>query len=279
MANPIVVPISKSTIRIFFNSRTLIGAAEIWSVDVDSDDFAIDQTSIRKQYSPDRESPEYCKRGLSLGNFFYHQGAPCLSFMGWRDNVEFMWEGSIGFLKLDTNFNFTGISETPFLTAFQTHSLSLSYPHVTSIGSSFHIWAGCTLTWDGGNGEMVHPLRKYVLSHDLSILELIHELPSSGDSSQAFSRPSLIKHKGAEILAYSVRGSRSDYRIEICDLTSTKAANRQSNFEPNGNGWESQMVEYPYLIEINGHLFMFYNGNGFGQSGIGRVEVDFQFTP
>lgn len=34
-------------------------------------------------------------------------------------------------------------------------------------------------------------------------------------------------------------------------------------------GWDSQMICYPYVIQHKDELFMFYNGNGFGQSGFG----------
>jgi hypothetical protein len=31
---------------------------------------------------------------------------------------------------------------------------------------------------------------------------------------------------------------------------------------------------YPYVIEINGSFYMFYNGNSFGQSGIGLAVLE-----
>ena len=36
-----------------------------------------------------------------------------------------------------------------------------------------------------------------------------------------------------------------------------------------GEGWDSTMVAYPYIIEETDKKIMFYNGNGFGKSGIG----------
>lgn len=37
--------------------------------------------------------------------------------------------------------------------------------------------------------------------------------------------------------------------------------------------WESQMVEYPSLIEENGKLRLFYCGNGYGATGIGTATI------
>jgi hypothetical protein len=36
-------------------------------------------------------------------------------------------------------------------------------------------------------------------------------------------------------------------------------------------GWDSDMVEYPYVFTHNGEVIMLYNGNGYGQSGFGMA--------
>lgn len=43
---------------------------------------------------------------------------------------------------------------------------------------------------------------------------------------------------------------------------------------PQGTGWESQMVEYPCVVEENGRLRLFYCGNDYGQTGIGSAIAD-----
>jgi hypothetical protein len=35
------------------------------------------------------------------------------------------------------------------------------------------------------------------------------------------------------------------------------------------DGWDSVMAAYPSVVDAGGKRLMFYNGNGFGQSGIG----------
>jgi predicted GH43/DUF377 family glycosyl hydrolase len=43
---------------------------------------------------------------------------------------------------------------------------------------------------------------------------------------------------------------------------------------PTGTGWESQMTEYPNIVEENGCLRLFYCGNGYGATGIGTALAD-----
>jgi hypothetical protein len=37
-------------------------------------------------------------------------------------------------------------------------------------------------------------------------------------------------------------------------------------------GWDATMTAYPYVVRHADRLLMFYNGNGFGRSGIGYAE-------
>lgn len=39
-------------------------------------------------------------------------------------------------------------------------------------------------------------------------------------------------------------------------------------------GWDSEMVCYPHVLNIKGKLVMLYNGNGFGKSGFGYAEYE-----
>ena len=44
--------------------------------------------------------------------------------------------------------------------------------------------------------------------------------------------------------------------------------------EPSDEGWDSEMVAYPEIVDIENRRLMFYNGNGFGQSGFGYAEIN-----
>jgi hypothetical protein len=35
------------------------------------------------------------------------------------------------------------------------------------------------------------------------------------------------------------------------------------------DGWDSEMIEYPFVFEHDGLRYMLYNGNGYGRSGFG----------
>jgi hypothetical protein len=39
-------------------------------------------------------------------------------------------------------------------------------------------------------------------------------------------------------------------------------------------GWDSVMMCYPYLYQHRGRKYLFYNGNGFGESGFGYAILE-----
>jgi predicted GH43/DUF377 family glycosyl hydrolase len=79
---------------------------------------------------------------------------------------------------------------------------------------------------------------------------------------------------------YAGIGSRFG-AYSICECASEDGLNWERGepdenlaMAPQGDGWESHMVEYPNIIEENGKLRLFYCGNGYGATGIGTALAD-----
>jgi hypothetical protein len=76
---------------------------------------------------------------------------------------------------------------------------------------------------------------------------------------------------------FSVRGIVSyrnnideSYKIKTASLINNKwVRDNHIELDVSPDGWDSEMVAYPYIIKENNKLIMFYNGNGFGKTGIG----------
>jgi predicted GH43/DUF377 family glycosyl hydrolase len=80
---------------------------------------------------------------------------------------------------------------------------------------------------------------------------------------------------------FSVRGKlhyrsnlKESYKIKTATLINDKwIRDKHIELDVSSNGWDSEMVAYPYIIEENNKLIMFYNGNGFGKTGIGYATI------
>lgn len=95
---------------------------------------------------------------------------------------------------------------------------------------------------------------------------------------------SIVKTNNNYKMWYSVRkifnyrtNKNNSYKIgyaESNDLINWIRKDQDSGIAFSKNGWDSEMMAYPNVIESDGKLHMFYNGNGFGKTGFGYAKLD-----
>jgi hypothetical protein len=100
---------------------------------------------------------------------------------------------------------------------------------------------------------------------------------------EANARPCVIKENGRYRMWYCFRGSvayRTDkaqsYRIgyaESADGVRWQRMDDRVGIDRSADGWDSVMMEYPFVYEHRGLKYMLYNGNGFGETGIGYAVL------
>ena len=272
-ANPVVIKIDRNLVRIFFNSRDKNERSSVYSIDFDLDRLRPIPDTLKVQFLLD-PSDSYFKDGVSLGSHFQLDGLSWIGFMGWINPTFKHWYGTIGKFQLNANLDFESIDEKPWFDLDNQDQTSLSYPAVYTSKNTMHVWYGTTLTWDGGNGEMIHILKEKV-SKDYVRFESTNRMVEwEMGESQAFSRPSILKIHDHFLMAFSVRGNATKYRIGFGLIEDSSSVVKQiCTFSTSSSKWESEMVEYPYLVAHGDSVFMFYNGNGYGKSGIGLAQL------
>jgi hypothetical protein len=92
-------------------------------------------------------------------------------------------------------------------------------------------------------------------------------------------RPSVIHDGPMYQMWYSYRqlgdyrsDRRCSYRIgyaESPDGITWQRLDQQADIEVSDEGWDSQMIAYPHVVQAWRRKVLFYNGNGFGKSGFG----------
>lgn len=73
------------------------------------------------------------------------------------------------------------------------------------------------------------------------------------------------------------RGKAGGYRIGYA--VSDNLSNWQRNDERVGidvseDGWDSEMISYPHVFELDGKVYMFYLGNAVGRFGFGAALLE-----
>lgn len=95
------------------------------------------------------------------------------------------------------------------------------------------------------------------------------------DSEYAFAAPRVLKTETGYRMWYCFRGDA--YAIgyaESNDGIGWRRFDEQVEFIGNDEDWDSQMKCYPYIFAHNDQLFMLYNGNGYGETGIGLAVLE-----
>jgi hypothetical protein len=277
-SNPAAMMICDSHVRMYFNSRDRQNRSKIYSIDLYGGKLEPDYSSVSLQHSHGT-GDSYFSHGLSVGQIFSMNDEKSLSVMGWKNYVDKHWEGRIGYIPFDAQGNLTQLEPKPWMDLDSQDSISLSYPAIYEDHNSTVIWYGSTLTWDAGNGEMLHILKEARLSSDGRVMKGDKKLPYVLGSAQAFSRPAVVQIDKNFLLAYSYRGNKTKYRIGFMLLGNFNSASHLGGISPfltSKDEWESEMVEYPSFLSFQEELFMLYNGNAFGKTGIGivRIELD-----
>ena len=91
----------------------------------------------------------------------------------------------------------------------------------------------------------------------------------------ALARPCVLKDGKVYKMWYAYKSK--DYRIgyaESKDGLRWTRKDAQAGIDVSKSGWDSKMVEYPFVFEHKGKKHMFYNGNDYGKEGIGYAVLE-----
>ncbi len=278
-ANPLPVHIEGDTYRIFYSGRDAGNRSSVGAVDID-----IVQRHIVKDHSrvffPHGPPGSFYADGVSIGNCYQASGVRYMLFMGWQRPAHGHWRGDIGRLIVHPDLTLSLESQAPFMGMDAGDTVSLSYPWVAPRSAGgYDMWYGSTTTWDAGNGEMLHIIKHADSPDGHHWTRNGPAVPYVIGQAQAFSRPTVAMSAGVgHEMWFSFRsGDGQAYRIGYA--TSHDA--RTWILEPGGaginvsiQGWDSEMIEYPFVFDHAGRRYMLYNGNGYGRTGFGLAVLD-----
>ena len=120
---------------------------------------------------------------------------------------------------------------------------------------------------------MIH-LIKYATSSDGTKWQMHGvAVPYEIGKAQAFSRPTVIYKNNVYHMWYSFRsGTGTQYRIGYSrSIDGITWVSKDPGIEVSKNGWDSEMICYPYVFEYKNKLIMLYNGNNYGKYGFGMA--------
>jgi hypothetical protein len=276
-ANPLPVHLEGDVYRVFYSGRDAQNRSSVGAVDID----IVHRSVVRDHRDPvflHGPPGSFFADGVSIGNCYRVGSRRYMLFMGWQAPADGQWRGDIGALEVLPDLSLALACERPWLGADDTDPISLSYPWVSErAAGGYDMWYGSTRAWDAGNGEMLH-----VLNHATSVdgrAWIRHGLavPFEIGRAQAFSRPTVARaDDGSARIWFSYRSGRGEtYRIgcAVDQGSGWRLALDEAGIDVSPDGWDAEMIEYPYVFDHRGERYLLYNGNGYGRTGFGLAVL------
>ncbi|MEO0372767.1 MAG: hypothetical protein AAF231_15030 [Pseudomonadota bacterium] len=278
-ANPLAVPLEGDVFRVFYSGRDANKRSSVGAVDIN---IATRQI-VQDHHAPFFEHGplgSFYADGVSIGNCYRAaDGRDYILFMAWQVPPDAHWRGDVGRLRLTEAKTLELADPTPHLSSDEIDPVSLSYPWVQPMPQGgYEMWYGSTITWDAGNGEMEHVFNHATSPDGHTWQKHGQAVPSPVGVAQAFSRPTVatradgglemwFSYRGPPGRTYRIGYARAEDRAAwILDLDA-------SGIDVSPSGWDSDMIEYPFIFDHGGERYMLYNGNGFGATGFGLAVL------
>ena len=274
-AVPFAQNLSGDIFRIYFSSRTKENKSQTTFLEININE---------PQKILDLSKDPILKIG-PLGSFD-DSGAMCscivdfdnkkyLYYVGWNASGSVPFRNSTGLaISHDGGKTFQKFSEGPIMDRIPTEGYSNTNSWVIVDEKKWKMWYLSGVKWDLYNEDFrPHYHIKYAESSDGINWERNGDVAIDFKNSDewAISRPCVIKENGIYKMWYSYRGKQT-YRIgyaESIDGKNWKRLDEQMEFDVSDNGWDSDMVEYPFIFEHNNQKYMLYCGNDYGKTGFG----------
>lgn len=270
---------AKGDLRVFFSPRNSQNKSQLNYFDFNiNNPFEILNIEAKPLFLPGKLGT-FDDCGVTPGSFCEIDGKKAYYFTGWSLTKTVPMNNSIGlaFFNIENNL-FERIGDGPILTRNLHEPYSCASPFVLKDESDYKMWYASMDEWKKQDYSELHVYNiKYAQSKDGINWTRKNQvaLDYKDDSEYAFGRPFVLKEDGLYKMWYAVRGEH--YIIgyaESSDGLNWIRKDELAGITTSESGWDSEMIEYPFILDLNNERYMFYNGNGYGRTGIGLAILE-----
>ena len=179
----------------------------------------------------------------------------------------------------DKSETFSRHSCVPILDRTNEEPFSRSGPFVLRDQGILKMWYWSCRRWEKDErGIHYSNVIRYATSHDGIMWQVDPRICLAPDEPDEYSigRPCVVRQNDRYRMWFSARSFSKRYIIGYAESDDGIAWTRDDaagGMTPSKSGWDSEMVCYPYVVDIGGRLLMFYNGNQHGRTGFGYATL------
>lgn len=284
---PVVDVVNERVWRIYYATRNEKGQSQISYIEVEAG-------------HPEHilyEHPDYLfefgapgtfdDSGLMPSSIVTYKGKKYLYYIGWTLKQTVPYHNSIGIAVSDDGGKcFKKLYNGSIMPAIHTEPYFTGTSYVMLDNGLWRMWYLSCVKWEliDGKQEPYYHI-KYAESTDgihwqrNSVVAIDFKDAEEGGIVSA----SVLKEEGVYKMWYAYRmalgyrtAANAAYRIGYAESNDGILWQRKDDevkLEGSAEGWDSMMQCYPNVIDFKGKRYLFYNGNGFGQTGFGYVVL------
>ena len=271
--------IMNDRIRVYVGIRDIEGVSRIGYVDLS----LIDPMQILGMSTNPvldiGDDGSFDESGVVPSAVIKHENKIYLFYAGYQlgGKVRFKVFGGLA-ISHDGGDTFERASRTPVFERTNDETL-FRVPHTIVLDKN--LWKA----WYGGGDHFIAGKKKSLPVYDIRYTESNSPykfekpgrvlLETTGNEYR-LGRPYIIKIAHLYYMFYGYSSEGSPYQLGYATSSDGNNWVRQDEnigIELAETGWDSEMMAYPSVIQINNRTYMFYNGNNYGEDGFGMLEL------
>jgi hypothetical protein len=273
--------ISPTVLRVYYVSKDVEGFGRIGSVDLDARDPARVLDIGQEPVLDLGELGTFDDSGVCPSTVVPFNGRRYLYYQGFQRSERVPYLTFTGLAVSDAGSDhFKKVSRVPITDRTDEEPFIRSTCSILRDTDIWKMWYVSTVKWTRDeNGLHYICVIRYATSDDGIAWQTIPHICLEPDLSDEYAvgRPSVVCDDNGYKMWYSIRSFRQLYTIgyaESEDGIHWQRKDGDVGIEKSDTGWDSEMICYPFIVDMNGKRFMFYNGNGRGVTGFGYAVLE-----
>lgn len=276
---PTPILLESNCIRVYFAGLDKGKFGRIGFVDVSADDptrvLAVSTNSCLDVGEPGL----FDDCGVNPSGILRIGGRFRLYYIGWQRSHCVPYLLLSGLAESADGERFERRSRVPILDRTDTEPYLRSAPSVLKVDGGYRAWYVSATEWTNVCGKL-YPRYVVRIAESADGIQWPQGGPICIDlkgDEFGIGRPWVLRDLGLYRMWYSIRSHSRPYRIgyaESADGLNWRRMDDRVGVAASESGWDSEMICYAAVIDVNGRRLMFYNGNGHGESGFGCAEME-----
>ncbi len=206
---------------------------------------------------------------------------------GWTRCESVPFNVAIGMaISKDGGETFKKTGNGPILSYSLNEPFILSGPKIRKFNNRWYLFyiAGNKWIYNNGNPEPVYKIRMATSDDGINWIKSDKDLIESKiEEHEAQASPDVFFHNDRYHMFFcyryslNFRGKEKGYRIGYAvsdDLINWERNDENAGIDVSEEGWDSEMLSYPHVFELDNNIYMLYLGNQVGRYGFGLARME-----